>query len=51
MGGLVAAAGVPLVDLVKVDDPVGAVAVHGFGGIWVINISLFPLKHNYFCRQ
>ena len=35
VGGLIAAAGVTLIDLIKVDDPVGAVSVHGFGGIWV----------------
>ncbi|XP_076314978.1 putative ammonium transporter 3 [Tachypleus tridentatus] len=40
----------PLLDRVKVDDPVGAVAVHGVGGLWgMIAVGLFvnddPLLH------
>jgi Amt family ammonium transporter len=33
------------VDRLKVDDPVGAVAVHGFGGIWgTLAVGLFDQK-------
>ena len=33
---------VPLMDRYKLDDPVGAVAVHGVGGIWgVLAVGLF----------
>ena len=34
IGGVVVVLGVTLLDKMKVDDPVGAVAVHGFNGIW-----------------
>ena len=47
--GLVAApivlAGVEMLDKLKVDDPVGAVSVHGFAGIWgVLAIGLFATQ-------
>ncbi len=33
---------VPLIDRLKIDDPVGAVAVHGFGGAWgMLAVGLF----------
>jgi ammonium transporter, Amt family len=34
VGGVLVVVGVALVDRVKVDDPVGAVAVHGVNGVW-----------------
>ncbi len=34
VAGIIAVVGVLLVDRLKIDDPVGAVAVHGFAGIW-----------------
>ena len=34
VGGVVAVYGVSFLDKVKVDDPVGAVPVHGFSGVW-----------------
>jgi Amt family ammonium transporter len=34
IGGIIVVVGVSAVDAVKVDDPVGAVAVHGMNGIW-----------------
>ena len=35
IGGLIACAGTVLFDKLKIDDPVGAISVHGLGGIWV----------------
>ena len=35
IGGLLAVGGTRLMDRMHVDDPIGAVAVHGIGGIWV----------------
>ena len=35
IGGLVSILGVPLLDKMKIDDPVGAISVHAFTGIWV----------------
>ncbi len=35
VGGLCAVVGVPFFDWLKVDDPVGAISVHGLAGIWV----------------
>ena len=35
LGGLLGATGVRLLDHLRIDDPVGAVAVHGFAGLWV----------------
>jgi Amt family ammonium transporter len=34
IGGVIVVFGVALLDRIKVDDPVGAVAVHGMNGIW-----------------
>ncbi|XP_077286138.1 ammonium transporter [Arctopsyche grandis] len=42
IGGMIACFTMPLVDLMGVDDPVGASSVHGFCGIWgVISVGLF----------
>uniref|UniRef100_T1IDW3 Ammonium_transp domain-containing protein n=1 Tax=Rhodnius prolixus TaxID=13249 RepID=T1IDW3_RHOPR len=42
IGGLVTSFTTPLFDKIKVDDPVGASAVHGMCGIWgVIAVGLF----------
>lgn len=42
VAGVLVCAGVTLVDKVHVDDPVGAVAVHGMNGIWgMIAVGLF----------
>ena len=35
VGGLISVFGVPLFDKLKIDDPVGALSVHGLAGIWV----------------
>ncbi len=38
-----------LIDNLKVDDPVGAVAVHGFGGVFgTIAVGLFDTSHGLF---
>lgn len=34
IGGIVVVVGVLTLDKLKIDDPVGAVSVHGFGGLW-----------------
>ena len=34
IGGVLILYGVPSLDLIKVDDPVGAIIVHGMGGLW-----------------
>jgi len=45
VGGVVVVAGVMLLDKIGVDDPVGAVPVHGFNGIWgTIAVGLFGQK-------
>ncbi len=42
VSGILVCAGVSLVDKMRVDDPVGAVAVHGINGLWgVISVGLF----------
>ncbi|XP_043188394.1 putative ammonium transporter 3 isoform X2 [Amphibalanus amphitrite] len=42
VGGMLAVVTMPLVDRLKIDDPVGAVSVHGVGGLWgVLAIGLF----------
>lgn len=48
--GLVAAPivmfSIELLDKLKIDDPVGAVAVHGFGGLWgVLAVGLFATQN------
>ena len=35
VGGLVAVLGIPMFEKLKIDDPVGALSVHGLCGIWV----------------
>ena len=44
VGGLISVFGVPLFDKLKIDDPVGALTVHGLGGIWVRKLfeKLYP---------
>ncbi|MEJ2629307.1 MAG: ammonium transporter, partial [bacterium] len=42
MGGILCVFGVRWLDLLKIDDPVGAVAVHGINGFWgTIAVGLF----------
>ena len=42
IGGLVMCWAVSFLDLIRVDDPVGAVAVHGGAGVWgVISVGIF----------
>ena len=43
IGGIIACSGTVLFDRLKIDDPVGAISVHGLGGIWVSNLD-------YYCR-
>ena len=38
-GGLVSVSGTIFFDKLKIDDPVGALSVHGLSGIWVGPIS------------
>ena len=35
IGGLISILGIPLLDKMKIDDPVGAISVHLFSGVWV----------------
>jgi len=45
IGGVVVVLGVILLDKLRVDDPVGAVPVHGLNGIWgTLSIGLFGQK-------
>ena len=45
VAGIVVVLGVVILDKLKVDDPVGAVAVHGFNGVWgTLTIGLFGQK-------
>jgi len=42
IGGIIVVLGVILLDKLNIDDPVGAVPVHGFNGIWgTLSIGLF----------
>jgi Amt family ammonium transporter len=42
IGGVVVVLAVDFIEWVRVDDPVGAVAVHGFAGIWgTLSLGLF----------
>jgi Amt family ammonium transporter len=42
IAGIVVPLGVDFIEWIKVDDPVGAVAVHGFAGIWgTLSLGLF----------
>lgn len=45
VGGVIVVVGVILLDKLKIDDPVGAVPVHGMNGFWgTISIGLFGKK-------
>jgi len=45
VGGVFIVFGVILMDKIHVDDPVGAVAVHGIGGIWgTLSLGIFGQK-------
>ncbi len=45
VGGAVVVLGVVMLDRLKIDDPVGAVPVHGFNGIWgTLSIGIFGKK-------
>ncbi|KAL1497506.1 hypothetical protein ABEB36_008456 [Hypothenemus hampei] len=42
IGALLVCGSMPLIDKMKIDDPVGASAVHGVGGIWgIIAVGIF----------
>ncbi len=45
VGGILVVLGVIFLDKLKIDDPVGAVPVHGFNGIWgTLSVGLFGQK-------
>ncbi|MFH1791085.1 MAG: ammonium transporter [Candidatus Omnitrophota bacterium] len=45
VGGIIAVTGVVLLDKLNIDDPVGAVPVHGFNGIWgTLAVGMFGQK-------
>jgi len=45
VGGIIVVLGVILLDKLKIDDPVGAVPVHGLNGLWgTLSIGLFGKK-------
>jgi Amt family ammonium transporter len=45
IGGVIVVLGVVLLDKMHIDDPVGAVAVHGFNGLWgTLSIGFFGQK-------
>lgn len=45
IGAVVVLAGIELLDRVRIDDPVGAVSVHGFAGVWgVLSVGLFATQ-------
>ena len=42
IGGLVTVASVPLLSRMKIDDPVGAISMHGISAVWaLISVGLF----------
>jgi Amt family ammonium transporter len=44
VAGVIAVFGVLLVERLRIDDPVGAVAVHGFAGVWgTLSLGFFTL--------
>ncbi|KAH1001901.1 hypothetical protein HUJ04_005859 [Dendroctonus ponderosae] len=43
IGALLVCTSMPLIDSIKIDDPVGASAVHGVGGIWG-ELFTFPIN-------
>jgi Amt family ammonium transporter len=49
VGGIVVVFGVGLLDKIHVDDPVGAVPVHGMNGLWgTLSIGLFATDGGLF---
>ena len=49
VGGVLVVFGVTLLDKIHVDDPVGAVAVHGMNGIWgTLAVGLFATESGLF---
>jgi len=49
IAGVIIVFGVSFVDRLLVDDPVGAVAVHGFNGLWgTLAVGLFSLESGLF---
>jgi Amt family ammonium transporter len=49
IGGVIVVLGVLLLDRIRVDDPVGAVPVHGMNGLWgTISVGLFDVKDGLF---
>jgi Amt family ammonium transporter len=45
IGGVIVVLGVMLLDKLRIDDPVGAVPVHGLNGVWgTLSIGLFGRK-------
>jgi Amt family ammonium transporter len=46
VAGVVVVAGIELLEWFRIDDPIGAVAVHGFAGIWgTWSLGLFATGH------
>jgi Amt family ammonium transporter len=46
IAGVIVPLGVDLLEYLRIDDPIGAVAVHGFAGIWgTLSVGLFATGH------
>src|SRR5205807_109969 len=46
IAGIVVPLGVDFLEWLRIDDPIGAVAVHGFAGIWgTLSLGLFATGH------
>ncbi len=49
VAGVLVDIAVAFIDKLKIDDPVGAIAVHGFNGVWgTIAVGLFATKNGLF---
>ena len=45
VGGVIVVASIVLLDKIRIDDPVGAISVHGTCGIWgILAVALFPFN-------
>ena len=47
VGGVIVVASIVLLDKIRIDDPVGAISVHGTCGIWgILAVALFPFNED-----
>lgn len=51
VAGIIVVFAIVIIDKIKIDDPVGAVSVHGVCGVWgTVAVGIFSAEHSFFTQ-